>query len=197
MRVRVKVCGITNLGDALAAVEAGACALGFNFYGRSPRYIDPASARVIVGQVPEDVLCVGVFVNEDGRAIEETAAASGVAAVQLHGDETPEFCASLGCLRVIKALRVGEGFRPESAAEFDAEAILLDSFSRAARGGTGQTFDWSLARAAREHARRHYHAGGLTPENVRAAVDVCSGIESAPGIKDRARMIDFFDALRE
>ncbi|MDQ3907226.1 MAG: phosphoribosylanthranilate isomerase [Acidobacteriota bacterium] len=203
--VLVKVCGITNLGDALAAVEAGAHALGFNFYRRSPRYIDPASARVIVDQVPEDVLCVGVFVNEEKGTIEEAALSSGVAAVQLHGDESPPFCESLEGLRVIKALRVGEDFRPESAAEYKVEAILLDSFSRAARGGTGHTFDWSLARAARAHAGRLYLAGGLTPENVRAAVaevgpyavDVCSGVESAPGIKDRAQMRKFFDALRE
>jgi phosphoribosylanthranilate isomerase len=202
--VRVKVCGITNLGDALAAVEAGAHALGFNFYRRSPRYIAPESARVIVDQVPENVLCVGVFVNEESQALEYAVAASGVAAVQLHGDEPPSLCESLEGVRVIKALRVGEEFRPEEAAEYRVEAILLDSFSRAARGGTGRTFDWSIARATREHAGRLYLAGGLTPENVRAAVgevepyavDVCSGVERAPGLKDRARMREFFDALR-
>src|SRR5918911_1373811 len=102
----VKVCGITNLEDALASVQAGAAALGFNFYRRSPRYIEPARAREIVERVPKGVLCVG--------------------AAQLHGDETPEFCESLVGARIIKALRVGEDFEPERATEFNVEAILLD-----------------------------------------------------------------------
>jgi phosphoribosylanthranilate isomerase len=124
--------------------------------------------------------------------------------VQLHGDESPSFCESLAGLRLIKALRVDDEFAPESAARFRVEAILLDTFSRSERGGTGRTFDWSLARRTREHVERLYLAGGLTPENVRAAVDavepyavdVCSGIESEPGRKSHARMREFFDAVR-
>lgn len=202
--VRVKVCGITNVEDALAAVEAGAHALGFNFYRRSPRYIAPAQVRAIIERVPEKILCVGVFVNEARQMIEDVMAQSGVAAVQLHGDESPQFCESLAGLRVIKALRVGENFAAESAVQFKVEAILLDSFSQSARGGTGQTFDWSLARATRGYVARLYLAGGLTPENVGAAVaavepfavDVCSGVERAPGLKDRERLKEFFVALR-
>ncbi|MDT7540244.1 MAG: phosphoribosylanthranilate isomerase [Acidobacteriota bacterium] len=202
--VRVKVCGITNLGDARAAIEAGAGALGFNFYRRSPRFIEPAAAREIVERLPREILCVGVFVNDERRAVEDVVAESGVGAAQLHGDETPRFCASLAGLRVIKALRVGEEFEPESATDYHVEAILLDSFSRTQRGGTGHTFDWSIARRTREQVERLYLAGGLTPENVRAAVeavephavDVCSGIERGPGRKDHTRMREFFDALR-
>jgi phosphoribosylanthranilate isomerase len=202
--VRVKVCGITNLEDALAAVEAGAGVLGFNFYRRSPRFIEPGAAREIIERLPEGILCVGVFVNDERQTVEDVVAESGVGVVQLHGDESPSFCESLAGLRVIKALRVGEEFVPESAADYRVEAILLDSFSRTERGGTGRTFDWSLARRTREHVRQLYLAGGLTPENVREAieavepyaVDVCSGIEREPGRKDHARMREFFDTLR-
>ena len=204
--VRVKVCGITNLEDALASVGEGADALGFNFYRRSPRYIEPARAREITGRLPGSVLCVGVFVNEETpAAVERIATESGVGAVQLHGDESEEFCASLAGLRVIKALRAGEGFAPERATEYyAAESILLDSFSAKARGGTGETFDWSIARRTRELVPRLYLAGGLTSENVAAAVaavrpfavDVCSGVESAAGRKDHARLRSFVAALR-
>ncbi|MFN2599343.1 MAG: phosphoribosylanthranilate isomerase [Pyrinomonadaceae bacterium] len=199
----VKVCGITNLEDALASVEAGAAALGFNFYRRSPRYVEPRVARQIVGRVPKEVLCVGVFVNEGGETMRRTLAESGVGAAQLHGDETPRECASLGLPRVIKALRVGDDFEPGGAAEFDVEAILLDSFSASARGGTGRTFDWRMARRARELVPRLFLAGGLTAENVAAAikavepyaVDVCSGVESSPGRKDLGRLREFFAAV--
>jgi phosphoribosylanthranilate isomerase len=200
----IKVCGITNLEDALASVDAGAHALGFNFYRRSPRHIEPARAREIVERLPSDVLCVGVFVDEECEAVARVVEESGVGAAQLHGDESPAYCAALGGLRLIKALRVGEGFAPERAAGYAAEAILLDSFSAAARGGTGRTFDWSLARRTRELVPKLYLAGGLTPENVAGAisavepyaVDVCSGVESRPGVKNHARVRDFFAAVR-
>jgi phosphoribosylanthranilate isomerase len=201
--VLVKVCGITNLEDAYAAIEAGAFALGFNFYRRSPRYIEPAFAREIIEQMPPEVLCVGVFVNEGRAALERIVAESCVAAVQLHGDETPQECDVLAPLRLIKALRVNDEFAPELATEYRVEAILLDSFSQSARGGTGRTFDWSLARRTRALVSKLFLAGGLTPENVAAAiatvepyaVDVCSGIESSPGRKNLARMREFFAAV--
>jgi phosphoribosylanthranilate isomerase len=205
--VKVKVCGITNLEDALAALAAGADALGFNFYGRSPRYIEPEDARRIISELPPAaaVLCVGVFVNEDSAAtVARMASESGVGAVQLHGDESPEYCAALSGHRVIKALRVGEDFAPERATEYCAESILLDAFSARARGGTGETFDWELARRTREVVAQLYLAGGLTVENVADAiaavrpyaVDVCSGVELAPGRKDAARMRAFVAAVR-
>ena len=203
--VKVKVCGITNQADALEALEAGADALGFNFYARSPRYIAPEEARRIIERLPPAVLCVGVFVNEDNAAaVSRMAERSGVSAVQLHGDETPEYCAALGGLEVIKALRVGKDFAPEEAARYPAQSILLDAYSASARGGTGETFDWTLARRTREVVAQLYLAGGLTPENVAGAVaavapyavDVCSGVELAPGQKDPARVRAFIAAVR-
>jgi phosphoribosylanthranilate isomerase len=203
--VQVKVCGITNLQDALAAVAAGADALGFNFYTRSPRYIAPEAARRIITNLPSSVLCVGVFVNEaDHLAVARAAIRSGVAAVQLHGDESPDYCAALRGHHVIKALRVGQNFAPEDATKYPAQAVLLDAYSEKAHGGTGQTFDWSIARRTRAAVAQLYLAGGLTPENVAAAivevepyaVDVCSGVESAPGHKDEGRVRAFVAAVR-
>ncbi|HLL14163.1 MAG TPA: phosphoribosylanthranilate isomerase [Pyrinomonadaceae bacterium] len=203
--VKVKVCGITSQADALEAVEAGADALGFNFYAGSPRYIAPEEARRIIARLPPSVLCVGVFVNEDNAAdVSRTAEQSGVSAVQLHGDESPEYCAELGGHEVIKALRVGKDFAPEEAARYPARSVLLDAYNARARGGTGETFDWTLARLTREVVAQLYLAGGLTPENVGEAiavvapyaVDVCSGVELAPGRKDAARVRAFVAAVR-
>lgn len=204
--VRIKVCGITSLDDALAAVEAGADALGFNFYRRSPRYVAPALAKSITERLPSQVQSVGVFVNEGSpEAVERLAAEAGVRVVQLHGDESPEFCAALQRGRaVIKALRVGESFAPEQAARYPSDAILLDAYSARARGGTGETFDWALARRTRELVPQLYLAGGLTPANVGAAVravrpfavDVCSGVEFSPGRKSPELVGRFVAAAR-
>jgi phosphoribosylanthranilate isomerase len=201
----VKVCGITNLEDALAAVEAGADMLGFNFYARSPRYIAPAAARRIVERLPEGVARVGVFVNEPSpEKVLGVARESGVSAAQLHGDETPEFCGALRGLTTIKALRVGKGYVVETAAGYATDAILLDAYAADAYGGTGHTFDWALARETREAVPRLLLAGGLKPENVAAAiesvapyaVDVCSGVETSPGRKSRELMRRFVAAVK-
>jgi phosphoribosylanthranilate isomerase len=201
----VKVCGITNLEDALAALEAGADMLGFNFYARSPRHIEPADARRIVERMPEGVACVGVFVNESSpEDVLRIARESGVSAAQLHGDETPEFCRALGELTTIKALRVGKGFDAERAAVFETDAVLLDAYAPDAFGGTGHTFDWALARATREVVPKLFLAGGLKPGNISAAieavgpyaVDVCSGVETSPGRKSPQLMRDFVNAVR-
>lgn len=203
--VRVKICGITNLEDARAALDAGADELGFNFWKGSRRHIRPEAARRIIDELASSILCVGVFVDEEGpEAVARAASESGVGAVQLHGSESPEFCTRLRELRVIKAMRVGPDFRIESVADYPAEAILLDAYSEQSRGGTGRTFDWSLARRARVLAPRLYLAGGLTPENVGDAiaevgpfaVDVCSGVEVSPGRKDAARVRAFVEAAR-
>ncbi|HEU4597889.1 MAG TPA: phosphoribosylanthranilate isomerase [Pyrinomonadaceae bacterium] len=202
--VRVKICGITNEEDALAAVEAGADALGFNFYRRSPRYVSPQAARRIVERVPERVLCVGVFVNEEAEEVRRVVTEAGLGAAQLHGDETADYCRGLMCGMTIKALRVGEGFDIGRVAQAGADAVLLDAFSGEAFGGTGRTFDWDLARRACELVPKLFLAGGLTPSNVadavRAvrpfAVDVCSGVESAPGRKSPALVKDFIASAR-
>jgi phosphoribosylanthranilate isomerase len=201
---QVKICGITNLDDALAAVEAGAELLGFNFYLKSPRYVSPADARRIIEQLPERAKRVGVFVNEDAGGVARIASEAGVKVVQLHGDETPEFCADLRGLSVVKALRVGKDFHVEDASKFETDAVLLDAYVSDFRGGTGHTFDWSIASRTREVVRRLFLAGGLTPDNVGAAVksvrpfavDVCSGVETAPGRKSFELMRRFVEAVR-
>jgi phosphoribosylanthranilate isomerase len=203
--VRVKICGITNLSDALMSVEAGADVLGFNFWRGSARYIEPQTARGIIEQLPRGVLSVGVFVNEDEpEAVVRKAEQSGVGAVQLHGDETPAFCRALEGRQVIKALRVAGSFKPEDVLTYETGAVLLDAFCVAARGGTGRTFDWKIARRVRALVSQLYLAGGLTPLNVAEAiaavgpyaVDVCSGVESAPGRKDATRVREFVEAVR-
>jgi phosphoribosylanthranilate isomerase len=201
----VKICGVTNLEDALLCVEAGADMLGFNFYSRSPRYVAPGEARRITGRLPASVTSVGVFVNEESPArVEALASQAGVAAVQLHGDEPASYCKALGGRFVIKALRVSPDFVPESAANCGAGAVLLDAYSKDLYGGTGDVFDWSAARSVRALVPRLFLAGGLGPGNaaeaVRAvgpyAVDACSLLERAPGLKDAERVRAFVAAVR-
>jgi phosphoribosylanthranilate isomerase len=201
----IKICGITNLEDALAAVEAGADALGFNFYHRSPRYIEPEDARRIVAELPATVMSVGVFVNEgEPEQVARIADVAGLTAVQLHGDESPEYCSALDGRYVIKALRVKEDFNPQVAKDYETDAILLDAYAKDARGGTGSTVDWEVARKVRELVPQLFLAGGLSPENIAEAiaavepyaVDACSHLESAPGKKDNERVRAFIIASR-
>jgi phosphoribosylanthranilate isomerase len=201
----VKVCGITNLEDAIASVEAGADALGFNFYRRSPRYIEPEDARRIIRQLPAAVMSVGVFVNYgEPDEVARVADAAGLQAVQLHGDETPQYCRALRGRFLIKALRAGEDFGPQSVKDYETDAILLDAYTKEARGGTGQIVDWKMARRVRKLVPRLFLAGGLSPENVAEAiatvepyaVDACSSLESAPGRKDKVRVREFVAAIR-
>jgi len=199
--VRVKVCGITNLEDALVAAAAGADALGFNFWPESPRHIEARRAAELIAYLPPFITPVGVVVNESHAGVEHLARASGVRAVQLHGDELPEDAAALAAagLTVIKAFRVGPGFRPQRLRDYAAAgAFLLDTRVTGKRGGTGKPFDWSVARRASPYGRILL-AGGLTPENIADAirqaqpwgVDVCTGVEKKPGVKDHKRLREF------
>jgi phosphoribosylanthranilate isomerase len=200
MKALLKICGITNWADAKLAVDAGADMLGFNFYPPSPRYIAPGVAKRIVARMPKHVQAVGVFVNETAAGVEELARSVDLHAVQLHGEEPPEQVAELARQwRVIQAFRVRPGFRVTALRPFArAHAFLLDGYSRTARGGTGKTFDWKLARRAARYGRI-FLAGGLRAENIAAAlaaakpyaVDVCSGVEAMPGKKDAARLLQF------
>src|SRR6516225_4813231 len=148
---RIKICGITNLPDASAAVEAGADMLGFNFWPGSPRYVKPAMARQIIEELPPEILMVGVFVNAEHPAdVRRIADEAGVSALQLHGDETPEYCKALAGRDVIKAFAVGEGFEPQSVRDYKVSAIMLDALNRKVRGGTGKVIDWSIARQVRQ-----------------------------------------------
>lgn len=204
--LKVKICGITNLEDARAAVEAGADALGFVFYRDSPRYVEPEIARRIVAQLPPFVLPVGVFVNEEAKKIRDLMDHCGLALAQLHGDETAIYCEALG-RPVLRAIRL-RGRRDFLAlAEYQGRAgvrgFVVDTFSETLYGGTGRAADWTLAAEA-ARAARILLAGGLTPENVREAVgtvrpygvDVSSGVEAAPGKKDPAKMEAFIRRAR-
>jgi phosphoribosylanthranilate isomerase len=201
----VKICGITSLEDALLSVAAGADALGFNFYRPSPRYIEPRVAREIIDRLPGNVLTVGVFVNEpDPDSVRRIATESGVAALQLHGDESPEFCRELGDRYVIKVLAAGDDFEPKRALDYKVQAIMLDTFDPRTRGGTGRLIDWSVARATRALVPRLFLAGGLAADNVQDAiaqvdpygVDACSRLEITPGKKAPERVEAFVNAAR-
>ena len=199
MQTRVKICGVTSLEDALAAVELGAAAVGFNFYRPSPRYIDPARAAEIIRNLPPQVDPVGVYADEeDAEKVLEVARRSGVRMLQLHGPRLPP-AEPLGNYPLIRAFPVGSGFDLHQLSRYNAYAFLLDGFAEKKLGGTGQTFDWSVAREAARYGRI-FLAGGLTPENVSEAirtarpfgVDVASGVEASPGQKDRKKMEEFF-----
>ncbi len=200
---RVKICGITRLEDALAAVRLGADALGFNFWPGSRRFIAPASARAIIRALPPLVTTVGVFVDPTRDEAVAAAAVSGVQVLQLHGDESPELCASLP-LPVLKGLRVGGPAALALLGRYVGVAGFLFDAESAGYGGGGRTFDWSLVAGAAERATVIL-AGGLTPGNVAEAVravhpyavDVASGVESAPGVKDPDLMSRFIRAAKE
>jgi phosphoribosylanthranilate isomerase len=205
MATRVKICGITRLEDARLAAELGAAALGFNFYPPSPRYIEPRRAGEIIRQLPPFVVSVGVFADEgNDEHVAAVAREAGVTALQLRGPRLPRLDGALAAYSLILAVAVGEDFRPEELAGQKASAFLLDASDPKLLGGTGKTFDWRLARGAKQ-CGHIILAGGLTPENVgRAirevrpfAVDVASGVESAPGVKDAAKLRAFFAAVRE
>ena len=198
----VKICGITNIDDALCAAEYEASAVGFNFYRDSRRYVSPETAITIVRELPETVRKVGVFVNADPDFVKKTAAQLLLDFVQFHGDETPEYVRSFGA-QAIKVFRIGDGFDPAMLQAYGTSLSLIDAFDSDAFGGTGKTTDWALARRAGEFGKIIL-AGGLTPENVQDAiraadpfgVDTASGVESSPGHKDHAKMKDFIALAR-
>ena len=202
----MKVCGITSPADGVAAAEAGADAIGLVFWPRSPRAVTAEQARKIAEALPPFVVRVGVFVDASRDEMARAADAAGLDLLQLHGEEPPEVFVDLP-RRALKAVRVGEGFAPEDALRFEGRAagLLLDTGGPGARGGTGRAFDWSLARGVRERARFLLLAGGLSPENVGAAVeavrpdgvDASSRLETTPGRKDHARVRAFVEAVRE
>ncbi len=202
MIVKVKICGITSVADALAAVDAGADALGFMFYAPSPRNVSLGAAAEIIRQLPPFVAKVGVFVNPAEDEVRRAIADCGLDTLQFHGEETPEFCRRFS-LKTMKAFRVRDAESLEQTQPYTNEAWLLDSYVAGQLGGTGARFNWDLATGA---ARRHtvLLAGGLTPENAAEAVlkvrpyglDVSSGVESAPGKKDAAKVRTFIAAAK-
>ena len=204
-RLQIKICGLTNLEDARACVELGADMIGLNFYPQSPRYIEPEIARQVVETISRSAYAVGVFVDASAEEIRNAAKRAGIKSVQLHADFSPDTCRELaGKFRVIRAFRTDARFQPEHAGAFPDCDVLLDAHHVELRGGTGMTCDWSAARATLPFARFLILSGGLNAQNVAHAiatvaphaVDVCSGVESAPGVKDYRTIEKFIAAVR-
>ena len=203
--IQIKICGVTNIRDAKACTELGASMIGLNFYQRSARYIEPKVARQIVEAIPRSVQPVGVFVDALADEIRSIANATGIRCVQLHGDFSPETCGEVGReFRVIRAFCTDARFRPKETALFSECDILIDAPHPDLRGGTGLACDWPAARATLPFARFLILSGGLNAHNVGHAiatvaphaVDVCSGVESAPGAKDYRAIKNFVAAVR-
>jgi len=204
MRVRIKICGITSVADALAAVEAGADAIGLMLWAPSKRYVTNAQAAEIVRALPPFVSKVGVFVDPQAGEIHRALAEIGLDTIQLHGEETPEFCRQFAPVKVMKAFRVKNAESLKRLSDFNTDAWLLDSYVAGQQGGTGAVFNWDLAVQAKDAGKPIVLAGGLTPENIAQAVhevwpygvDVSSGVESAPGKKDPEMIRQFIAAVR-
>ncbi|MBU0943050.1 MAG: phosphoribosylanthranilate isomerase [Proteobacteria bacterium] len=209
-RTRIKMCGITRKKDVAAGIAAGLDALGFIFYEKSPRNVTSDFVREVVARVPPFIDCVGVFVDRDSEEVEEIIQYCGLSHAQLHGSENPKYCERLerfaSPCRVIKAFRVG---KTSSASEFTpyddvVRGYLLDTYVKDNAGGTGKTFDWNIVQGL-DLQRPMILAGGLTPENVVQAiqsanpygVDVNSGVEIEPGIKDHSKLYDFVSKVRQ
>ena len=200
--VRVKICGNVTLKDTMAAVEAGADAVGFVFYAKSPRVVSPKAVAAIVSHLPPFVSTVGLFVNEKPDLVRQIMSDCGLAYAQLHGEESPQYCAELR-LPVVKAIRVRTGEDLANLSAYRVKAILLDAYVEGVAGGTGTTFDWDVAVGAKSWGPIVL-AGGLTPDNVGDAVgrvqpygvDVSSGVESSPGVKDHAKVRAFIQNVK-
>ncbi len=199
--VRIKICGITNIEDALLAIDLGADALGFMFYKESKRYIKPEKAHNIILKLPPFITTVGVFVNQELDDIRNIKEESGFDVFQLHGDESPDFCKNFE--RTIKTIRVKEDINPKEIEPYPVQAILFDTYSTKGYGGTGESFRWEILKSLNT-SKKIILSGGLTPENVAQAirtvnpygVDVSTGIEEYPGKKNLEKIKKFIEAAR-
>ena len=203
--VKVKICGITNKEDALKAAYYGAWAVGFVFHQKSPRYISPSRARKIIEELPPFVTPVGVFVNQNERAVRDVCRFARISTIQLHGDETPLYCTRFRDYKVIKAFRVKDGKSIEGIKAFSGIGfVLLDAFKEGEYGGTGSSFNWNLADKVGLIRAPVFLSGGLNPDNVKEAiqkfkpfcVDVSSGVEKEPGIKDKGLVTRFIQNVK-
>ena len=201
--VKVKICGLTNYDDAAAAIDMGADILGFNFYSESPRFLPPEKAMEIIDKLPSLADIAGVFVNSTLQEIHRIINLCQLNWVQLHGDETPQFCDLLASynIKTMKAIRVRSQADIQQANDYFTDAILLDAFDPQKYGGTGLTFDWNIIGHIN---KRIFLAGGINPDNVISAIelgvygiDICSGIEERPGKKDHKKMKLLFDKIRQ
>lgn len=203
MKAKIKICGITTLEDARLAVELGADYLGFNFYRKSPRYIDPVRAADLIADVRSKTIPVGLFVNATREEIAAVVANGSLSWVQLHGDEDDAFCQAVKVLgvKVIKALRVCSRKDIENLTRLSADILLLDAFHPDVYGGSGETFDWGWLKPL--ESSHIMLAGGITPDNIAQAlavgtfaVDLCSGVEARPGVKDPEKLKRLFAAVK-
>lgn len=200
---KIKICGITRIEDALAAAEYGADAIGFVFYRKSPRYVEPEIVAGIINELPPFITPVGLFVNESEGKVWDTLNVTGINVAQFHGEESPEYVSSFD-MRTIKAIHVKNEESLDLALEYKNSSILLDAWSPDAFGGTGKKFEWNMLRKI-SLKNKFILAGGLTPENVAYAanlikpyaVDVSSGVEISKGIKDHEKIKAFIDAVKE
>jgi len=203
MSLVVKICGITNVEDGLAAAAAGADALGFIFYEQSPRYVPVEKAATVIRDLPAPIVKVGVFVDADEDTVYRAIRECGLNLLQFHGSESPEYCVQFG-LMSMKAFQVRDAQSLTRLTDFKTDAWLLDAYSPNKLGGTGEKFNWDLAIEARKLGRPIFLAGGLTSENVAEAVrqvepyavDVSSGVEASPGKKDYGKVKAFIDAAK-
>lgn len=201
-KTKAKVCGITNKEDALKAAFYGAWAVGFIFHKKSPRYVSPSKAKLIIDALPPFVTPVGVFVNLSERAVRDICRFTKVSTVQFHGDEDASYCKRFKDCKVIKAFRVDEFFNVDVALKFKVDGFLFDTYQEKAYGGSGKSFNWNLLKGKKFNAPVIL-SGGLNSENIKEAVetvgpyavDVSSGVERSPGIKNPQLIHDFFNAL--
>jgi len=203
--VKVKICGITNLEDALNSVKAGCHALGFVFYRDSPRYITPKKAKEIIKHLPSGILKIGVFVNAREENIKRTAKLCNLDMLQFHGNESAEFCEKFKGYKIIKAFRVRDKIKLENLLNYKTFAYLFDTFLKSKMGGTGKKFNWALIRHLSGFCKPIFLSGGLNAKNVREAigiakpdwVDTSSSIEIKPGKKDYKKVKKFIEAVKK
>ena len=204
--IKIKICGITKIEDALYAAELGAWAVGFIFVKNSPRYIEPVKASEIIKELPENIEKVGVFANLSYEEIKNTAITTGITAIQLHGDESAEFCSDLLKLniKIIKAIRIKDNTDLDMIKDYKEiiSAILLDTYSDTEYGGTGKSFNWDIILNSKEHNLPLILAGGINLSNIDKAtklepyaIDISSGVEKDKGIKDHQKMKNIFAKL--
>jgi len=202
--VKLKICGITNISDAYMAAECGVDALGFIFYPKSQRYVAPAKAKEIIQKLPPEITRVGVFVNHEIQEVKEIAQFCGLNLIQLHGDESPEYCAQFPMSSLIKAVSCQTEKEIQELKNYPVAAILMDAREAGHYGGTGKNSDWRLAIKVKE-THPLILAGGLNKENIRraietvrpCAVDINSGVEISPGKKDPGKIEEIIKIVRE
>lgn len=204
MKPKIKICGITTLDDARLSLDLGADLLGFNFYPPSPRYLEPQKAVDIIAQLPDDTQTVGVFVNSPAEELQNLLTICPLKMLQLHGDETNDDCQAAKKLgpEIIKVIRIKQIDDIDQCDNYDVDAILLDAFRQELYGGTGHAFDWSWIQNEQTN-KNIFLAGGITPDNITNAlrvntygIDLCSGVESSPGIKDHQKLKTLFDKIK-